>query len=143
MRLTKDEIKRRFDIYNTKYFEGKLGKCKFFLFAKNIYSFGKYTDILLKDGTIVSKIYIGQNFVLTDENLEAIIVHEMIHMYVRTIEGVKYDGLLCHGRHFRRQQKRLKKEFGLTIEIHPNMEYIDNYHMPKLWERVLLWIIDR
>ena len=143
-KLTKDEIKARFDVYNQKYFDGKLGKCKFFLFPKNIYTFGKYTDITQKDGSITSKIYIGQNFVLTEKNLESIIVHEMIHMYVRTIEGVKFDGLLGHGRHFRRLQKQLNKKFGLNIEVHPNIESVDNKkHTPKLWERFLLWLIDR
>lgn len=143
-KLTKSDIKERFDIYNQKYFEGKLGKCKFFLFPKNIYTFGKYTDITQKDGSILNKIYISQNLVVTEENLESIIVHEMIHMYVRTVENVRFDGLLGHGCHFRKHQKRLNKKFGLNIEIHPNLECIDNKkRIPKLWEKVLLWLIDR
>ena len=126
------------------YFEGKFGKCKFYIFPKNIYTFGKYSDIKQKDGLILSKIYIGQNFVATEENLESIIVHEMIHMYVRTIENVRFDGLLGHGHHFRKHLKRLNKKYGLNIEVHPNFEGInDKKHIPKLWERVLLWLIDR
>ena len=82
------------------YFEGKLGKCKFYILPKNIYTFGKYSDIKQKDGLILSKIYIGQNFVATEENLESI-----IDMYVRTIENVRFDGLLGHGRHFRKHLK--------------------------------------
>lgn len=142
--LTKKDLKERFDKYNAMYFDGKLGKCKFYLFPKNIYTFGKYTDIKQKDGSILSKIYIGQNFVITEENLELIIVHEMIHMYVRTVENVKFDGLLGHGFYFRKHRKRLKKNFGLKIDIHPKLGCINNKkHIPKLWERVLLWIIDR
>lgn len=141
--LTREEIKRRFDIYNAKYFGGKLGKCRFFIFPKNTLAFGKYTDNTLKDGSIRSSIHIGQSTVWTEKKLELIIVHEMIHMYVRTIEGVRFDGLLGHGRHFRRQQKRLKKEFGLKIEVHPNFEPKPPKQYPKTWERVLLWLIDR
>lgn len=143
MKLSKELIKNRFDIYNAKYFEGKLGKCKFYIFNKTIYAFGKYSDILLKNGKIDSRIYIGQYFKLTEENLERILVHEMIHMYVRTIEGVKFDGLLGHGRHFRKHQKRLNKEFGLNIEVHPRLECVNGKPLPKRWERILLWLIDR
>ena len=65
-------------------------------------------------------------------------------MYVRTVENVRFDGLLGHGYHFRKHQKRLNKKFGLNIEIHPNLECIDNKkRIPKLWEKVLLWLIDR
>ena len=83
---------------------------QFYIFPKNIHTFGKYSDIKQKDGLILSKIYIGQNFVATEENLESIIVHEMIHMYVRSIENVRFDGLLGHGHHFRKHLKRLNKK---------------------------------
>lgn len=113
IKLTKEEIKRRFDIYNVKYFGGKLiGKCKFYIFSKEVGSFGKYTYYINNDGSRTNKIYVGQSTVWTDEKLEQIIVHEMIHMYVHTVENVKIDGLLGHGRHFKKHMRRLKKEFG-------------------------------
>lgn len=144
IKLTKEEIKRRFDIYNIKYFEGKLtGKCKFCIFSKNIAAFGKYTHQTYKSGKAVNYIYVGQNTVWTDEKLERIIVHEMIHMYVRTVENVKFDGLLGHGWYFRKHMRRIRKKFGLNIEVHPSFEIINKKFTPKLWERILLWLIDR
>lgn len=64
-------------------------------------------------------------------------------MYVRTIEGVRIDGVLGHGRHFRKHCRRLLKDYGLKIEVHPKFEYINKKLFPKMWERVILWLIDR
>lgn len=47
--------------------------------------------------------------------LKEILIHEMVHMYVRTVEGVKHDGLFGHGRRFKKHKRRLKKEFGIFI----------------------------
>ena len=54
---------------------------------------------------------------LDEEMFRELLVHEMIHHYVRTIDGVFFDGFFCHGRHFVRQIKRIKKEHGLEILI--------------------------
>ena len=40
-----------------------------------------------------------------EEKLKQIIVHEMIHHYVHTIDGISLDGLFQHGFHFVRQTK--------------------------------------
>jgi hypothetical protein len=48
---------------------------------------------------------------------EELMVHEMIHHYVQTIDGVSFDGLFQHGRHFVRQIKRIKKRYGLEIWV--------------------------
>lgn len=144
IKLTKEEIKRRFGIYNQKYFEGKLSdNCKFYIFSKNNGSFGKYTYYINSDGSVTNKIYVGQSTVWTDEKLEQVIVHEMIHMYVRTVENIKIDGLFGHGRHFRKHMRRLKKEFGLKIEVYPTFERLNKKYVPNLWERIIFWLIDR
>ena len=70
-------------------------------------------------------------------------MHEMIHMYVRTVEGKRMDGLLGHGRRFRRHCRRLKRDYGLLIRIHSDFGYINPKLKPKLWEKIMLWIIDR
>jgi hypothetical protein len=141
-KFTKTNLKEKFNEYNKLYFNNKLGKCKLYFFSKNIHFFGKYVDTINKKGEIISKIYIGQNTIWTEENLKEILVHEMIHMYIRTVENKKFDGLLGHGNSFRKYCKKLKKEFGLIINIHPKFDYI-NKSKPKLWEKIILWIIDR
>ena len=64
------------------------------------------------------------------------------HMYIRTIEGKKLDGVIGHGRRFRAHCKRLRKEYGLNIRIHGDFGYINKKLYPKLWDRVLTWLID-
>ena len=56
---------------------------------------------------------------------EDIIIHEMIHHYVRTIDR-QWGGLFGHGRLFRRQCKRLKRDYGLAITIHSKLPRINN-----------------
>lgn len=144
IKLTKEEIKRRFDIYNQKYFEGKLtGKCKFYIFSKEVGLFGKYTHYINTDGSVTNKIYVGTSTIWTDEKLEQVIVHEMIHMYVRTVENIKFDGLLGHGWHFRKHMRRIRKKFGLNIEVHSSFEQLNKKYIPNFWERIIFWLIDR
>lgn len=141
--LTKADIEERFDRYNKMYFGGKLGKCRFFWLTRTGGDYGCYTPQPSKNG-LISKIGIGRNTIWTEDNLRELLVHEMVHMYIRTVEGKRFDGLLGHGRRFRAHCRRLKKDYGIVIHIHcENFGLIDKKPSPKLWERVLLWIIDR
>ena len=139
--LTKVDLKERFDKYNKLYFEGKLGKCDFYWMSPNQNNYGKYVNQPTKNG-IISKIGVARNTIWTEENLRELLVHEMIHMYIRTIEGKKLDGVLGHGRRFRAHCKRLRKEHDLNIRIHADFGYINKKLYPKLWDRVLTWLID-
>ena len=143
MKLTKELLKDRFEEYNRLYFYGKLGTCKFGFLYKSQSNYGKYRDSVDKSGRIVSTIMLGKCIEWNEERLKSVLIHEMIHMYNRTVEGCKLDGLLGHGRRFRRQCRRLKRDYGIHIDIHGNYEYIDKTLSPKLWERVFLWLIDR
>ena len=84
--FTKADLKERFDEYNTLYFDGRLGKCKFYWMSPNQNNYGKYVDQPSPNG-IISKIGVARNTIWTEENLRELLVHEMIHMYSRTIEG--------------------------------------------------------
>ena len=44
---------------------------------------------------------------------------------------------------FRSQCRRLKREFGIDVLTLPDVVYIKNEYSPKLWERIILWLIDR
>lgn len=141
--LTKKDIKERFEQYNRLYFGGKLGKCNFFWMSPNYGTYGKYSDKYNNKNELISSIGIARNTVWTEENLRELLVHEMIHMYVRTIEGIKLDGVIGHGRHFRAHCSRIKKDYNLNIRIHGDFGYIKKELSPKLWEKVLLWLLDR
>jgi hypothetical protein len=54
------------------------------------------------------------------------------------------DGVLGHGRRFRRQARRLKRDFGIDIDTrNMKVDFINPDLYPKRWETILLWIIDR
>lgn len=139
--LTKADLKERFDKYNVMYFDGKLGKCKFYWMSPNQNNYGKYIGQPSPKG-IISSIGVARNTIWTEDNLRELLVHEMIHMYITTIEGKMFDGVLGHGRRFRAHRKRLRKEHGLNIRIHGDFGYINKKLYPKLWDRVLTWLID-
>ena len=138
-----EELQTLFNEYNKLYFWGKLGKCEFHYIPKSQNSAGWYNHRKLKSGKVRDQIWIGKCVRWTDQVLKEILVHEMIHMYVRTVEGKRMDGLLGHGRRFRRHCRRLKRDYGLLIRIHPDFGYINPKLKPKLWEKIMLWIIDR
>lgn len=139
--FSKTDLKERFDKYNTMYFGGRLGKCTFHWMSPNGGDYGEYVPQPTKNG-IVSKIGVARNTYWTEENLRELLVHEMVHMYIITVEGKRFDGILGHGSRFRAHCKRLKKDYGLRIHKHGDYGYIRKELRPKLWERVLLSLID-
>ena len=141
MTPTLTELKNRFEEYNKLYFGGQLGKCKFGYIYKSCGAYGKYSLLRKSNGTKESNIYICLEIKWSDELLKNTLIHEMVHMYVATIDGVEWDGVIGHGRYFRRQCKRLKKEFGLIITAHGTRT--NDFPPSHLWERILLWVIDR
>ena len=105
-------LSEKFDEYNKLYFGGKLGKCRFYFLSKKCGMLGKYL-FYVKNSE--SRIGIKKDIENFEFRLKEILIHEMVHMYVTTVDGVKHDGLFGHGRRFRKQKRRLKKEFGLHI----------------------------
>lgn len=143
MVVTKELLKRLYKEYNEKYFYNKLGKCDFSFFPKNSCNLGWYCAKEDNKGCPKDKIWIGTSVIWTEEHLQRILIHKMIHMYINRVEGHKYDGLLGHGWRFRRQCRRIRKNYGIEALKIPNVEFINKKFSPKLWERILLWIFDR
>ena len=48
MKVTKELLKSLFDEYNKLYFDGKLGKCNFSFFTKNLSILGSYNSKMTK-----------------------------------------------------------------------------------------------
>jgi hypothetical protein len=59
MKVTKELLKSLFDEYNKLYFDGKLGKCNFSFFTKNLSILGSYNSQNDKNGKPKDKIWIG------------------------------------------------------------------------------------
>ena len=116
MEITKGLLKQKFEEYNKLYFNNELPMCTFsYNYMK--YAFGTYTTQIKSNGQKMGHIRISKSIDLDEEMLRELLVHEMIHHYVRTIDGVFFDGFFCHGRHFVRQIKSIKKEHGLEILV--------------------------
>ena len=144
MKITKELIKERFDEYNQIYFSGVLGKCRFYLLPKNQSILGKYNGQEDKNGKPNDRIGIGTSVIWNEDLFKRVLIHEMVHMYNTRIDKCRLDGVLGHGRRFRREARRLKEEFGIDINTrNMKIEFINPELYPKRWETILLRIIDR
>ncbi len=135
MKITKEDLKVRFEEYNTLYFNSVLPKCEFSVFK--LESLGHYAFSTGKNGKIKYCIRLTSDVNWTEESLRDVLIHEMIHHYVVTIDGCKridgfsWYGLFGHGKRFRRQVRRINREHGLKIHIHGDFNlYHKNEKIP-------------
>lgn len=142
MKLTISLISSKFNEYNKLYFDGKLGHCKFILLPKGNTAYGRYDRKIQNKKTTESRICFGRCIKWDEERFKEVLLHEMIHMYVETIEGKLHDGLFGHGWRFRRQCRRLRKQYGIRVRSHIYYEYNNKKSSPKLWERIIMRLID-
>lgn len=120
-KITKEDIRKRYHEYNRLYFDNRLKHCSFSV--QKMWCLGRYTNKKEKDGIIEGHVWITTDVDWTEDDLRQVIIHEMIHHYVKTIDR-KLGGLFGHGRLFRRQCKRLKKDYGLNIFVY--------YDLPRI-----------
>ncbi len=121
MEITKELIKKKFAEYNRLYFYGKLGKCKFYFFPSKTSKYGFYLTNKDKNGRLYGTIWLNKCVDWTEEMFKEVLIHEMIHMYNRMVDGRLADsflfkGLFSHGFFFGRQCRRLKREYGIVIK---------------------------
>lgn len=144
MKITKILLKDKFEEYNNKYFNSMLPKCE--MSACKLNYFGQYTHSNSKCGKR-NRIWITTDVDWTEETLKDVLIHEMIHHYVTTVDGCElfdgfsWYGLFGHGKHFRKQVRRLKKEFGLKIHIHYYFLYHKNEKIPTNFFKKMLRFI--
>ena len=144
MTLTKEDLKRRYDEYNQAYFYGRLGKCDFMFFSRNVGFLGWYNNRDDKKGRPKDRIWMGTCICWTEEVLQKVLIHEMIHMYNVRVEKKWWRGILSHGPCFRRHCRRIKRDFDIDVLDLPALQYRSTkVKPPKRWEKILTWIIDR
>ena len=91
MEITKILLKQKFEEYNKLYFNNELPMCRFtYTYMRDVY--GRYMTSTTPKGKKIGHIWISKSIVF-------------------------FDGFFCHGRHFVRQVKRIKKQYGLDIWI--------------------------
>ena len=110
MEVNKAIIRDLYKEYNKLYFGGVLSLCDCHYIKLD--AFGRYTN---QNGK--GKIWITNDVDWTEETLREILVHEMIHHYVKNILGKNEYLFFRHGFRFRHMMRKLNKEFGLGITV--------------------------
>ena len=137
MKITKEDLKVRFDEYNRQYFDSVLPRCEFSVIKLSC--LGRYMFSSGKNGKRKYRIRLTSDVNWTEESLRDVLIHEMIHHYVVAIDGCKgidgfsWYGLFGHGKRFRRQVRRIKRQFGQNIHIHPHHIYHIRERVPTSW----------
>lgn len=146
MQITKIELQRRYNLYNKLFFNSVLPKCE--MSKCSCGYFGLYTHRFESDGKEKYRIWIASDVDWDEESLRDIILHEMIHHYVYTIDGCKWIdgfswyGLFGHGKRFNKQVKRLKCEFGIKVSVHGMNKYHKNEKIPTTFLGKMLRFLD-
>jgi len=142
IQTSKEDIAKRFSIYNDLYFRGKLGQCLFSYIYMD--GFGKFSYNPRLKGSVKSRILISKSVNWTENALKEIIIHEMIHMKIRTRFHIIIDGFLGHGILFMMECLRLRIFHNISIKNPPfHLQHLKKGPIPKIWERALLFFLDR
>ena len=142
MKVTKWLLRKKFIEYNKLYFDDKLDCCQFSFLNKSNSAYGKYVRKKTACHKEESLISIGQCTIWNEESIREVLVHEMIHMYVETVEKKHFDGLVGHGWRFRRQCRRIRRNYGLRVRVHPSFERLNKSLEPKWRDTALTYLID-
>ena len=137
MKITKEDLKARFEEYNRLYFGSALPRCEFSV--TKLSCLGRYMFSSGKNGKRKYRIGLTCDVNWTEDSLRDVLIHEMIHHYVVAIDGCKgidgfsWYGLFGHGKRFRKQVRRIKRQFGQNIHIHPHHIYHIRERVPTSW----------
>lgn len=107
MTPTKKYLEEKFKEFNEKYFDGILPPCKLIL---------SKTDSGSSYNPNWNWIVITKDIYWTEETLELVLVHEMVHCYVHTI--LKKWPVFTHGRTFNRVCDMLRKKHGIKVKMY-------------------------
>ena len=113
MKITKEDLKVRFDEYNRLYFDGKLKSAKMGFLSNSfktivgIFEFEIDQNRCVKNPSIkVSKRIVGD-----EEKLKSVLLHEMAHLSVTQ----KYRKGKKHGIAFIKECKRIESQYNVKV----------------------------
>ena len=113
MKITKEDLKVRFDEYNRLYFDGKLKSAKMGFLSKSfktivgIFEFEIDKNRRVKDPSIK----ISKRIVEEEEKLRRVLLHEMAHFSVTQ----KYKKDKKHGIAYIKECKRLESQYNAKV----------------------------
>ncbi len=124
IRLTKKKIEETFEACNERYFNREIPKPVFFeLWTPDINILGMVRPIPnMKKHTIESALHISNKYNWTQEDLEEVVIHEMIHLYNRDyIEPKRWWHFFLppkqHDKRYISKMQELNAQFGLNIAV--------------------------
>ena len=113
MKITKEDLKVRFDEHNRMYFDGKLKSAKMDFLSKSFKTIvGIFEFEIDKNRRVKSpSIKISKRIVDDEEKLKSVLLHEMAHFSVTQ----KYKKNKKHGIAYIKECKRLESQYNVKI----------------------------
>ena len=113
MKITKEDLKVRFDEYNRLYFDGKLKRAKMGFLSKSYKTFVGTFEFEIDNNRHVKNPYIkvSQRIDWDEEKLRRVLLHEMGHLSVTQ----KYRKGKKHGLAYIKECKRIESRYNIKV----------------------------
>lgn len=113
MKITKEDLKVRFDEYNQLYFDGKLKRAKLGFLSKSFKTIVGIFEFEIDNNRRVKKpsIKVSKRIDWDEEKLRRTLLHEMAHLSVTQ----KYKKGKKHGIAFIKECKRIESQYNVKV----------------------------
>ena len=113
MKITKEDLKVRFDEYNRMYFDGKLRSAKMGFLSKSFKTIvGVFEFEIDKNQRVKNtSIKISKRINWDEEKLKSVLLHEMAHLSVTQ----KYRKSKKHGLAYIKECKRIESQYNVKV----------------------------
>ena len=113
MKITKEDLKVRFDEYNRLYFDGKLKNAKMGFLSKSFKTIvGVFEFEIDKNQRVKNtSIKISKRINWDEEKLKSVLLHEMAHLSVTQ----KYRKSKKHGLAYIKECKRIESQYNVKV----------------------------
>ena len=132
-KVTTEMINFYFNIYNEKYFNSTLPLPNFCIIHRSsVFGYFRYTP---SNGVVCNPIIeISDKYNYTEDQLEDVLVHEMLHYY---LAYTGKDKKCRHGKEFKKYADDLNLNYGLNIQKTYNPKYFEKYPSDNKFIRFL------
>ena len=113
MKITKEDLKVRFDEYNWLYFDGKLKRTKMGFLSKNFKTLVGTFEFEIDNNRRVknTSIKISKRIVEDENKLKSVLLHEMAHLSVTQ----KYKKNKKHGIAYIKECERIESQYNVKV----------------------------
>ena len=113
MKITKEDLKVRFDEYNRMYFDGKLRSAKMGFLSKSFKTIVGVFEFEIDNNRRVNNpsIKVSKRIVGDEEKLKRVLLHEMAHFSVTQ----KYRKGKKHGLAYIKECKRIESRYNVKV----------------------------